>query len=67
MVCWPRFKDSRRISRNRLFEEEKALIKAGNNDSVNRAVKVAEQARAALPKLLEGARVMVKQANELVT
>ena len=49
------------------FDDEKALIKVGDNTTLNRAFKIAEQARSALPKLIEGARLMVKQANDLVT
>ncbi len=49
------------------YEKEKGLIKPGDDASLNKALKVVEQSRSALPKVLESSRVRLKHANDLVT
>jgi hypothetical protein len=49
------------------FKQETSLIKKGEPATVARALKIAEQARAALPKTIANCENMIRQANELAT
>lgn len=55
------------VDEGKRFKDEAALIVKGKAETVSRGLKVAEQARAAVPKVMALLNEIVRQANEVVT